>query len=112
MGDGLLAEFASVVQAVECAVAIQHGMVERNIGLAELKRLDLRIGVNLGDVLIEGDDLLGDGVNIAARLQAAAEPGGISVSGTVFDQIRTKMVLPFRFAGEQRVKNITQPVRI
>jgi len=112
MGDGLLAEFASVVKAVECAVAIQRGMAERNAGLAESSRLDLRIGVNLGDVLVEGDDLLGDGVNIAARLQAAAEPGGICISGTVFDQIRTKVALPYRFAGEQRVKNITQPVRI
>jgi len=112
MGDGLLAEFGSVVEAVECAIAIQRGMAGRNIGVPAHLRIDLRIGVNLGDVIIEGDDLLGDGVNIAARLQTVAEPGGICISGTVFDQVRTKVALPYQFSGEQRVKNIAQPVRI
>ena len=112
MGDGLLAEFASVVDAVECAVSLQHSMAERNAGLIDTRRIDLRIGVNLGDVIVEGDDVHGDGVNIAARLQDLAEPGGIFVSGTAYDHLQGKLGLPLDFAGEQQVKNIARPVRV
>lgn len=112
MGDGLLAEFASVVDAVQCAVTIQRSMADRNMSVVEARRIDVRIGVNLGDVIVEGDDLHGDGVNIAARLQAMSAPGGICISGTVFDQVRAKLALPYQYAGEQQVKNIAQPVRI
>ncbi len=90
MGDGSLVEFPSVVDAVECAVAVQRGMAERNAGVPEDKCIALRIGVNLGDIIIEGDDIYGDGVNIAARLEALAEPGGICVSGTVHEHIAGK----------------------
>ena len=111
MGDGLLAEFASVVDAVECAVSLQRGMVERNAGL-DARRIDLRIGVNLGDVIVESDDVHGDGVNIAVRLQDLAEPGGIVVSGTAYDHLQGKLSLPLDFAGEQQVKNMARPVRV
>ena len=109
-GDGLLAEFASVVNAVECAVRIQRNLAERNAGLGEAARMRFRIGINLGDVMVDGDDLLGDGVNVAARLQGLAEPGGILISGPVFDQVRTKLSLGFDFLGAQAVKNISEPV--
>jgi adenylate cyclase len=109
-GDALVAEFASVVNAVECAVRIQRTLAERHAELVEGERLRFRIGVNLGDVMVEGDDLFGDGVNIAARLQALAEPGGILISNTVFDQVRTKLPLGFDFLGPQTVKNIAEPV--
>ncbi len=112
MGDGLLAEFSSVVDAMECAVSLQRGMVERNHGLPPGQRIDLRIGINLGDVIVEEDDRHGDGVNIAARLQQLAEPGGIAVSGTVVDHVRNKLALCFQSLGHQRVKNITQPIEI
>jgi class 3 adenylate cyclase len=111
MGDGFIAEFGSVVDAVTFAVAMQKSVAERQQGTAPEKRLVYRIGINLGDVVVEGDDLLGDGVNVAARLQAAAEPGGICVSGSVYDQIRNKLSLTFRPLGEQSFKNIPQPVR-
>jgi adenylate cyclase len=88
-GDGLLAEFASVVDAVRCAVAFQEGMAERNSGTPEDRRLDFRIGVNLGDVIIQDGDIFGDGVNVAARLEGLAEPGGIVVSGTVHEHVRS-----------------------
>ena len=112
MGDGLLAEFASVVDAVECAVSLQRSIAERNAGLIDTRRIDLRIGVNLGDVIVEGDDVHGDGVNIAARLQNLAEPGGIVVSGTAYDHLQGKLGLPLDFAGEQQVKNMARPVRV
>jgi adenylate cyclase len=112
MGDGLLAEFPSVVDAMECAVSLQRGMAERNNGSAADQRIDVRIGVNLGDVIVEGDDRHGDGVNIAARLQQLAEPGGIAVSRTVVDHVRNKLPLRFQSLGEQRVKNITQPIEV
>jgi adenylate cyclase len=112
MGDGLLAEFASVVDAVECAVNLQRRMAERNRGLSPDQRVDVRIGVNLGDVIVEGEDRHGDGVNIAARLQQLAEPGGVAVSGTVIDHVRNKLALRFESLGEQRVKNITRPIEI
>jgi TolB-like protein/class 3 adenylate cyclase/Tfp pilus assembly protein PilF len=112
MGDGVLAEFASVVNAVECPVALQRGMAERNAGLADVRRIDVRIGINLGDVIVEGDDVHGDGVNIAARLQAFADVGGVVVSGTVYDQLQGKLGMPLDSVGEQRVKNIARPVRV
>ena len=112
MGDGLLAEFGSVVDAVECAVAIQRAMAERNAGLTEGHRIDVRIGINLGDVIVENEDRHGDGVNIAARLQQLAEPGGIAVSRTVVDHVKHKLALAFEPLGEQRVKNITEPIGV
>ncbi|MGH8679702.1 MAG: adenylate/guanylate cyclase domain-containing protein, partial [Burkholderiales bacterium] len=112
MGDGLLAEFGSIVDAVECAVDLQRGMTERNSGIPQDRRIDLRIGVNLGDVIVEGEDRHGDGVNIAARLQQLAEPGGISVSRMVVDNVKHKLALRFESLGEHQVKNLTEPVHI
>ena len=100
-GDGLLAEFASVVDAVRCAAEIQRGMAARNSETAEDRRITFRIGVNLGDVIVEQDDIYGDGVNVAARLEALAEPGGICISRVVRDQIRDKLPYPFEDRGEQ-----------
>jgi TolB-like protein/class 3 adenylate cyclase len=110
-GDGVLLEFPSVVAAVECAIAIQKQMVERNDGIPEGKRVLYRMGVNLGDVLIEGDDILGDGVNIAARLEGIAEPGGICISSSAYDQVRGRIEAAFADLGEQSLKNIARPVR-
>ncbi len=110
MGDGLLLEFPSVVAAVECAVAIQKLMVERNVDTPEAKRVVYRIGVNLGDVLIDGDDILGEGVNIAARLESICEPGGVSISRPVYDQVDGKLAVNFRNLGPQKLKNIAKPV--
>ena len=111
-GDGLLAEFASVVDAVRCAAEVQREMLDHEPDLLDERRIRFRIGINLGDVIAEGDDIFGDGVNVAARLEALAEPGGICVSGVVHDQIRDK--LPYQFAdrGDQSVKNIARPVRV
>ncbi len=109
-GDGVLLEFPSVVAAVESAIAIQKMMVERNAGLAEGKRILYRIGVNLGDVLIEGDDILGDGVNVAARLEQIAESGGICLSRSAYDHVRGRVEANFIDVGEQRLKNIAEPV--
>src|SRR5277367_4244282 len=110
-GDGVLVEFPSVVDAVECAVAIQAMMAERNDGVPEDQRMLYRIGINLGDILIEGDDILGDGVNIAARLEGIAEPGGICISSSAYDQVRGKVAIEFTDLGEQELKNIARPVR-
>jgi adenylate cyclase len=110
-GDNLLAEFASVVDAVQCAVAIQRELGLRNTALPLPRRMQFRLGVNLGDVIAEGDRIYGDGVNIAARLQGLAEAGGICVSGTVYDQVATKLPLTYQFLGQQTVKNIARPVR-
>jgi TolB-like protein/class 3 adenylate cyclase/Tfp pilus assembly protein PilF len=112
MGDGLLLEFASVVDAVACAVAIQKLMVERNVGTPDNKRIDYRVGVNLGDVLIEGDDILGEGVNIAARLESICKPGGVLISSTAFDHVRGKINVEFVDLGEKELKNIVRPVRV
>jgi TolB-like protein len=112
MGDGLLAEFASVVDAVECAVVLQRGMAERNAGLADGRRIDVRIGINLGDLIVEGDDVHGDGVNIAARLQDFAPTGGVVVSGTAYDHLQGKLAMPLDFVAEQQVKNLARPVRV
>src|SRR5262249_50908938 len=112
MGDGLLAEFGSVVDAVACAVALQRGMAERNTGIAEDRRIDVRIGINLGDVIIEGEDRHGEGVNIAARLEQLADPGGICLSQQAYDQVETKLSLGYRDLGQHRLKNIAKPVRV
>ena len=109
-GDNILAEFASVVDAVQCAVAAQHEIQARNLELPETRRMQFRIGINLGDVIEEGDRIYGDGVNIAARLESLAEPGGICVSKTAFDHIETKLPLGYEYLGEQNVKNIAKPV--
>jgi adenylate cyclase len=111
-GDGMLVEFSSVVDAVRCAVEMQRAMVDRNAETVEEKRITFRIGINLGDVIADGDDIYGDGVNIAARLEALAEPGGICISGTVRDHIRDKLPYAFEDMGEQSVKNIARPVRV
>ena len=111
MGDGLLVEFPSVVAAVECAVAVQKLMAERNADIPEDRRMLFRIGVNLGDVLIEGDDILGDGVNVAARLEAIAEPGGICISEAAHQQVLDKLDVIFEDKGKQQLKNIARPVK-
>jgi class 3 adenylate cyclase len=112
MGDGALVEFASVVDAVECAAAIQKGVAERQGDLPEDQRLAFRIGINIGDVIIEGEDIYGDGVNVAARLEALAEPGEICVSRTVHDHAKAKVAFGFEPMGEHRVKNIPEPVTV
>jgi TolB-like protein/class 3 adenylate cyclase len=111
-GDGMLVEFASVVDAVRCAVAVQQAMAERNTGIGADDRIELRIGINLGDVIVVGDDLYGDGVNIAARIEALADAGGVFVSNTVHDQVRDRLPFVFEDLGEQQVKNIARPVRV
>ena len=111
-GDGLLAEFSSVVDAVRCAVKTQRAMIDRNADTPEDKRIIFRIGVNLGDVIVEPEDIFGDGVNIAARLEALAEPGGICISRVVRDQVRDRLDYKFEDMGEQEVKNIARPVRV
>ena len=111
-GDGILVEFASVVDAVQCAVEVQRAMTQRNAHVPEDRRLEFRVGINLGDIIIDGDDIYGDGVNIAARLEGLAEPGGICISGTAFDQVEGKLDYGYEFSGEQQVKNIEKPVRV
>ena len=110
-GDGVLLEFASVVDAVECAVAMQAVMAERNQGVPDDRRMLFRIGINLGDILIEGDDILGDGVNVAARLEGIAEPGGICISSSAYEQVRGKVAVEFTDLGDQPLKNIARPIR-
>jgi adenylate cyclase len=112
MGDGVLAEFPSAVEAVQCGVEIQHALAQRNADIPEDKRMAYRIGINLGDIIVEGDDIYGDGVNIAARLEGLAEPGGVCVSGKVRDELRGKFDLGFDDLGAQSVKNIAEPVRV
>ena len=111
-GDGFLAEFPSIVDAVRCAVELQREMALRNENLAKERRIEFRIGINLGDVIIEADDIYGDGVNVAARLEALAAPGGIYVSKVVRDQVRDKVDFGFEDLGEQQVKNIARPVHV
>ena len=111
-GDGVLLEFASVVDAVECAVAMQAAMAERNKGVPEDQRMLYRIGINLGDILIEDEDILGDGVNVAARLEGIAEPGGICISSSAYDQVHGKVPVQFSDLGEQTLKNIARPIRV
>ena len=111
-GDGVLIEFGSVVGAVVCALALQQLATERNAEIAGDRRMEWRIGVHLGDVLIEGDDILGDGVNIAARLEGIAKPGGICISEDAFRQVRGKVEVEFADLGEQSLKNIARPLRV
>jgi adenylate cyclase len=110
-GDSVLAEFASVVDAVQCAVAIQTTLKTENARLPFERKMELRIGINLVDVMVAGDQIYGDGVNIAARIESLAEPGGICLSGTVHERIRNKLTLQYEDCGEQQVKNIAEPVR-
>src|SRR5713226_57554 len=110
MGDGVFIEFSSVVNAVECAVDIQKAMHVKNAGTPMHQHIVLRIGINIGDVIVEGSDLYGDGVNLAARLESLADPGGICISGDVYRHVRSKLNLDFQHLGEQKVKNIAEPV--
>src|SRR5438309_3896305 len=111
-GDGALVEFASVVDAVRCAVEIQRRMRERNADVPDDRRIQFRIGVNLGDVIVEPNDIYGDGVNVAARLEGLADRGGLCISHTAYDQVRDKVPYLFVDKGEQTVKNISRPVRV
>ncbi|MEI3853621.1 MULTISPECIES: adenylate/guanylate cyclase domain-containing protein [unclassified Ensifer] len=112
MGDGVLVEFASAVRAVSCAVDLQKQMAEANTDLADDQAIVLRVGVNLGDVIVEGNDLYGDGVNVAARLEAIAEPGGVCVSGSLHDQVKGKLKVAFEDLGRQKLKNIAEPIHV
>lgn len=109
-GDGVIADFPSVVEAVQCAIETQRELATRNGGLPEPERMEFRIGINLGDVMVDGGDLYGEGVNVAARLQALAPPGGIVISGAVHDQVRGKLSVGYQTIGPQQVKNIADPV--
>src|SRR5271155_1807765 len=111
-GDGFLAEFPSVVDAVRCAIEVQRGMADRNAATPPDKRIEFRVGINLGDVIAEEHDIFGDGVNIAARLEALAEPGGVLVSNTVYEHVRDRLPFAFEDLGEQQAKNIARPVRV
>ena len=111
-GDGILTEFASAVAAVECSLAVQLGMVERNCDLPEDRRMLLRIGINIGEVIVDGDDIYGDGVNVAARMQAIANPGGMAISGKVYEEVADKLDAVFADDGEHAVKNIARPIRV
>src|SRR5215475_15484200 len=111
-GDNLLAEFASVVDAVQCAVAIQQELKMKNAELPANRQMAFRIGINLGDVVVEGERIYGDGVNIAARVESLAEAGGICISGKVFEEVESKLALNYESLGEQTVKNIAKPIRV
>src|SRR6266513_2301939 len=110
-GDGMLVEFASVVDALRCAVEIQRGMAERNAEVPQDKRIEFRMGINVGDIIIDRDDIFGEGVNVAARLEGLAEPGGICISEDAHRQVRGKLEFSSEDIGEQKLKNITEPVR-
>ena len=112
MGDGVLVEFASAVNAVACAVELQTAMKAANADVPQDQRIVFRIGINLGDIMVEGGDLFGDGVNIAARLEAMAEPGAVNISGSVQSQVKGKLPVQFEDLGEQNLKNIAEPVRV
>src|SRR5215471_5505539 len=109
-GDAVIAEFASVVEAVQCAVEIQHEISNQESDLPHANQMRFRIGINLGDVMVDGSDIYGDGVNIAARLQELAEPGGVVVSGSVYDQVHNKLSVGFECLGQQQMKNVAAPV--
>ena len=111
-GDNLLAEFASAVDAVQSAIEIQRALKVKNTELPDQRKMEYRIGLNVGDVIVEDERLYGDGVNIAARLEGLAEPGGICISGTVHDHVKNKLALGYEYLGEQEVKNIAEPVRV
>ena len=112
MGDGLLLEFPSVVDATQCVIDVQQAMTKRNDAIDEDKRIVFRIGVHLGDLIVEGDDIFGDGINVAARLEAFCEAGGIAISGTVHENISGRIEAGFVDAGDQQLKNISRPVRV
>ena len=112
MGDGVLVEFGSAVDAVQCAIELQEGFMKINMGIPESRQIILRIGVNVGDVIVDGADIYGDGVNVAARLEAMAEPGGILVSANAHDHVTGKVGVAFEDLGEFELKNITKPVRV
>jgi TolB-like protein len=112
MGDGVLIEFSSVISAVECGVEIQEAMRGRNTNLPAARRIEFRAGINLGDVMLDGDDVLGDGVNVAARLQAIADPGSVFISRAVYEQVNGKLDMPYEFMGERMLKNIPTPVAV
>jgi class 3 adenylate cyclase len=112
MGDGMLAEFGSIVDAVRAAVETQTAVAEHNAGLPEDKRIEFRVGINVGDIVVDGEDIHGDGVNVAARLESMAEPGGILISSTAHDQVRDKLDVGFEDKGEVTAKNIARPVRV
>ena len=111
-GDGLVAEFPSIVEAIRCAIEIQNEIAERNAAVPEDERMQFRIGVNLGDVVVEENNLYGTGVNVAVRLEQLAEPGGICISQTVYDQVRKIVEIPFEDIGERRLKNIADPIHV
>src|SRR5437868_12073077 len=111
-GDGMLLEFASATSALRCAVEIQREMGVRNLYVAPDQRIEFRIGINLGDIIVEGDDIIGDGVNVAARLETLAQPGGICVASAVWEQVHEDLGVEFVDSGEQHVKNISKPVRV
>ena len=111
-GDGILAEFPSVVNALACATEVQRGVRERNADVPQNRRIQFRVGVNVGDVIVEGDDIYGDGVNVASRLESVADPGGITVSQSVRDHVGNRLDLAFEDRGEQKLKNIEKPIRV
>src|SRR6202158_2582055 len=111
-GDSVVAEFASVVNAVQCAVEIQTTLKAENANIPPERRMQFRIGINLGDVMVDGEQIYGDGVNVAARLESLADPGGICLSDTVHEQVRDKLALGYKDSGEQTVKNIARPVHV
>ncbi len=111
-GDNLLAEFSSVVDAARCAVEIQNELRSRNAALPDHRKMEFRIGVNLGDVIVEGERIYGDGVNVAARVESLAEGGGICISGTVYDHIENKLAFDYESLGQHTVKNINKPIRV
>ena len=111
-GDGFLAIFDSPLEAVRCAIVIQQSILARNTSMPPQQRIQYRIGVNLGDVIVDPDDIYGEGVNIAARLESMAEPGGVNISGGVYEQIKNKLVCGYQSLGDEKLKNITDPVRI
>ena len=111
-GDSVLAEFSSPVEALRCATKVQGAIGERNADLPEDRRMRYRVGINLGDVMVEGDNLYGDGVNVAARLEGLAEPGAICISGSVYEQVKKKLDLGYEFLGKQEFKNIAEPVPV
>jgi len=112
IGDGILVEFASVVDAVRCAVEVQREMTARNADVPTARRIEFRMGINVGDIIIEDGDIFGDGVNIAARLESLAAPGGICLSAAAHDQVRDRLDIAFHDLGDQQVKNIARPVRV
>src|SRR5262249_44921085 len=111
-GDGLLVEFASAVDAVSCAVDVQTSMAQRDVDVPEDRRIVFRVGVNEGDIIVDGDDIFGDGVNVAARLQEVAPPGGVCISSRVYDDVRGRLTAAFADGGERSLKNIARPVQI